>query len=237
MFERFTDSARQVVIAAQAEARSLKHAYIGTEHILLGLLHEGGVAAAALAALGVDLAATRAQVIEVVGQGSEVPSRQLPFTPMAKKTLEQALREALGLGHSYIGTEHLLLGLSRIPDGVAARILADHEVTTNELVIEVSRLIARRQGRTELWVAGRWVEPESPEAITQDEEIEPWLRSLTVGQLLDTVAAAKTKAIEETDFERAAALRNLERGLQRLLIAVQQAEPPEDTDRQDTGSR
>ena len=124
MFKRFTDRARRVVVLAQEEARMLNHNYIGTEHILLGLIHEGeGVAAKALESLGVSLDAVRAQVEEIIGQGQQIPSGHIPFTPRAKKVMELSLREALQLGHDYIGTEHILLGLIREGDGVAAQVL------------------------------------------------------------------------------------------------------------------
>ena len=124
MFERFTDRARRVVVLAQEEARMLSHNYIGTEHILLGLIHEGeGVAAKALESLDIPLEAVRAQVEEIIGQGQQAPSGHIPFTPRAKKVLELSLREALQLGHSYIGTEHILLGLIREGEGVAAQVL------------------------------------------------------------------------------------------------------------------
>jgi ATP-dependent Clp protease ATP-binding subunit ClpC len=114
MFERFTDRARQVVALAQEEARMLNHDYIGTEHILLGLIHEGdGVAARSLESLGISLDAVRQQVQEIIGRGQQAPSGHIPFTPRAKKVLELSLREALQLGHNYIGTEHILLGLLR----------------------------------------------------------------------------------------------------------------------------
>jgi len=124
MFERFTDRARRVVVLAQEEARLLNHNYIGTEHILLGLIHEGeGVAAKALESLGISLEAVREQVEELIGQGQSSPSGHIPFTPRAKKVLELSLREALQLGHNYIGTEHILLGLIREGEGVAAQVL------------------------------------------------------------------------------------------------------------------
>jgi hypothetical protein len=124
MFERFTDRARRVVVLAQEEARLLNHNYIGTEHILLGLIHEGeGVAAKALESLGISLEAVRAQVEEIIGQGQSAPTGHIPFTPRAKKVLELSLREALALNHNYIGTEHILLGLVREGEGVAAQVL------------------------------------------------------------------------------------------------------------------
>jgi ATP-dependent Clp protease ATP-binding subunit ClpA len=124
MFERFTDRARRVVVLAQEEARMLNHNYIGTEHILLGLIHEGeGVAAKALESLGIALEGVRQQVEEIIGQGQQAPSGHIPFTPRAKKVLELSLREALGFGHNYIGTEHILLGVVREGEGVAMAVL------------------------------------------------------------------------------------------------------------------
>jgi Clp amino terminal domain, pathogenicity island component len=124
MFERFTDRARRVVVLAQEEARLLNHNYIGTEHILLGLIHEGeGVAARALESLDISLEAVRAEIKQIIGQGEQRPGAHIPFTPRAKKVLELSLREALELGHNYIGTEHILLGLIREGQGVAAQVL------------------------------------------------------------------------------------------------------------------
>jgi ATP-dependent Clp protease ATP-binding subunit ClpC len=124
LFERFTDRARRVVVLAQEEARLLNHNYIGTEHILLGLLNEGeGIAAKALESLGINLSGVREQVVEIIGQGQQAPTGHIPFTPRAKKVLELSLREALQLGHNYIGTEHILLGLIREGEGVAAQVL------------------------------------------------------------------------------------------------------------------
>jgi Clp amino terminal domain, pathogenicity island component len=124
MFERFTDRARRVVVLSQEEAVGLKHNYIGTEHLLLGLIREReGVAAKALESLGISLEAVRAEVEEIIGEGQTTPGGQIPFTPRAKKVLELSLREALQLGHNYIGTEHILLGLVREGEGVAAQVL------------------------------------------------------------------------------------------------------------------
>jgi ATP-dependent Clp protease ATP-binding subunit ClpC len=124
MFERFTDRARRVVVLAQEEARMLNHNYIGTEHLLLGLIHEGeGVAAKALESMNISLEAVRSQVEDIIGQGQAAPTGHIPFTPRAKKVLELSLREALQLGHNYIGTEHILLGLIREGEGVAAQVL------------------------------------------------------------------------------------------------------------------
>ena len=152
MFERFTERARQVVVLAQEEARTLKHNYIGTEHILLGLLREEeGLAARVLESLDITVERVRAQVMRIVGSGEEVTSGQIPFTPRAKKVLELALREALSLGHNYIGTEHILLGLVRENEGVAARILLDFDADSEKIRNEVIRMLSgpggRRQGR------------------------------------------------------------------------------------------
>ena len=151
MFERFTERARQVVVLAQEEARTLKHNYIGTEHILLGLLREEeGLAARVLESLDITTERVRAQVVRIVGSGEEVTSGQIPFTPRAKKVLELALREALSLGHNYIGTEHILLGLVRENEGVAARILLDFDADSEKIRNEVIRMLSgpggRRQG-------------------------------------------------------------------------------------------
>ncbi len=148
MFERFTERARQVVVLAQEEARTLKHNYIGTEHILLGLLREEeGLAARVLEGLEITVEEVRAQVIRIVGSGEEVTSGQIPFTPRAKKVLELALREALSLGHNYIGTEHILLGLVRENEGVAARILADFDADSEKIRNEIIRMLSGPGGR------------------------------------------------------------------------------------------
>ena len=148
MFERFTERARQVVVLAQEEARILKHNYIGTEHILLGLLREEeGLAARVLESLDITVERVRAQVVRIVGSGEEVTSGQIPFTPRAKKVLELALREALSLGHNYIGTEHILLGLVRENEGVAARILLDFDADSEKIRNEVIRMLSGPGGR------------------------------------------------------------------------------------------
>ena len=144
MFERFTERARQVVVLAQDEARALKHNYIGTEHILLGLLREEeGLAARVLESLDITVEEVRAQVARIVGQGDEVTTGQIPFTPRAKKVLELALREALSLGHNYIGTEHILLGLVRENEGVAARILLDFDADAEKIRGELGRALSQ----------------------------------------------------------------------------------------------
>ncbi len=148
MFERFTDRARRVVVLAQEEARMLNHNYIGTEHILLGLIHEGeGVAAKALESLGISLEAVRQQVEEIIGQGQQAPSGHIPFTPRAKKVLELSLREALQLGHNYIGTEHILLGLIREGEGVAAQVLVKLGADLNRVRQQVIQLLHGYQGK------------------------------------------------------------------------------------------
>ena len=148
MFERWTDRARRVVVLAQEEARMLNHNYIGTEHILLGLIHEGeGVAAKGLESLGISLEAVRAQVEEIIGQGQQAPSGHIPFTPRAKKVLELSLREALQLGHNYIGTEHILLGLIREGEGVAAQVLVKLGADLNRVRQQVIQLLSGYQGK------------------------------------------------------------------------------------------
>jgi ATP-dependent Clp protease ATP-binding subunit ClpC len=155
MFERFTERARQVVVLAQEEARTLKHNYIGTEHILLGLLREEeGLAARVLESLEITTERVRAQVVRIVGSGEEVTSGQIPFTPRAKKVLELALREALSLGHNYIGTEHILLGLVRENEGVAARILLDFDADSEKIRSEVIRMLSGPGGRQRTGSAG-----------------------------------------------------------------------------------
>jgi ATP-dependent Clp protease ATP-binding subunit ClpC len=155
MFERFTDRARRVVVLAQEEARMLNHNYIGTEHILLGLIHEGeGVAAKALESLGISLEGVRQQVEEIIGQGQQAPSGHIPFTPRAKKVLELSLREALQLGHNYIGTEHILLGLIREGEGVAAQVLVKLGADLNRVRQQVIQLLSGYQGKQEATAGG-----------------------------------------------------------------------------------
>jgi ATP-dependent Clp protease ATP-binding subunit ClpC len=179
LFERFTERARQVVVLAQDEARALKHNYIGTEHILLGLLREEeGLAARVLESLDITVEEVRAQVARIVGQGDEVTTGQIPFTPRAKKVLELALREALSLGHNYIGTEHILLGLVRENEGVAARILLDFDADAEKIRNEIIRMLSgprsppvrreRRSGREdEELEAARPVRPQPDEGCVE----------------------------------------------------------------------
>ena len=211
MFERFTERARQVVVLAQDEARALKHNYIGTEHILLGLLREEeGLAARVLESLDITVEEVRAQVARIVGQGDEVTTGQIPFTPRAKKVLELALREGLSLGHSYIGTEHILLGLVRENEGVAARILLDFDADAEKIRNGVIRMLS----------GGREVKPlpaSPPVAVEVIVELE-------------RLRQEKEVAIEAQRFEEAAGLRNRERVLGSAAQALEvawRARPPE----------
>jgi ATP-dependent Clp protease ATP-binding subunit ClpC len=174
MFERFTDRARRVVVLAQEEARMLNHNYVGTEHILLGLIHEGkGVAAKALESLGISLEAVRQQVEEIIGQGQSAPSGHIPFTPRAKKVLELSLREALQLDQDYIGTEHILLGLIREGEGVAAQVLVRLGADLNRVRLEVIRLVGGHQGKA----AGGSAAGEAGEEIVRRRRVarDPWI--------------------------------------------------------------
>src|SRR5476651_2410061 len=166
MFERFTDRARRVVVLAQEEAKMLNHNYIGTEHILLGLIHEGeGVAAKALESLGISLDAVREQVLDNIGQGQQQPTGHIPFTPRAKKVLELSLREALQLGHNYIGTEHILLGLIREGEGVAAQVLVKLGADLNKVRQQVIQLLSGYQGKEAVAVGGNDATPDKGSQI------------------------------------------------------------------------
>ena len=151
MFERFTDRARRVVVLAQEEARMLNHNYIGTEHILLGLIHEGeGVAAKSLESLGISLEGVRSQVEEIIGQGQQAPSGPIPFTPRAKRVLELCQEAAKELRHNYIGTEHLLLGLIREEQGLAASVLKELGLVLEEVRAEVLEILGADPGEVEM---------------------------------------------------------------------------------------
>ncbi|MCT3015087.1 MAG: ATP-dependent Clp protease ATP-binding subunit [Propionibacterium freudenreichii] len=180
MFERFTDRARRVIVLAQDEAKMLNHNYIGTEHILLGLIHEGeGVAAKALEQMGISLEAVREQVIEIIGQGSTPPTGHIPFTPRAKKVLEYSLREALQMNHSYIGTEHILLGLIREGEGVAAQVLIKLGADLNRVRTTVLRLLSgyQEEGGGQPATAGA---PEmGPGTSTNNGALDQFGRNLT----------------------------------------------------------
>jgi hypothetical protein len=196
VFERFTETARQVVVLAQEEASALKHNYIGTEHILLGLLRvEKGLAARVLYGLDVTLEEARAQVRRVVGEGDTAATwGEIPFTPRAKTVLELALREALTLGHNYIGTEHILLGLVRENEGVAAEILRDFDVDAETVRMKI------------LAVLGGAGTSRRYDVMTLEPPPE-------LADEIETVRREKEEALEAQDFEKAAALRAREREL------------------------
>src|SRR5215468_3970262 len=193
MFERFTDRARRVVVLAQEEARMLDHGYIGTEHLLLGLIHEGeGVAAKTLEAMGISLDAVRQQVETTIGRGEEAPSGHIPFTPRAKRVLELSLRESGQLGHNYIGTEHILLGLIREGEGVAAQVLVKLGADPNRVRQLVVQLLHGHGA-----------------------EDRPKPRGMRAGVIEDVLARldsmdGRLAAIERQDFETAATLRDAE---------------------------
>jgi ATP-dependent Clp protease ATP-binding subunit ClpA len=167
MFEKFSDRARRVVVLSQEEARLLNHDYIGTEHILLGLVHEGeGIAARALGSLNIGLDAVRREVEEIVSPGGSPPSEHIPFTPRAKKVLELSLREAIQLGHNYIGTEHILLGLLREGEGVACQVLVNLGASLPKVRARVLQLAAESTREA----PGGWVfRPSSELAAVLDE--------------------------------------------------------------------
>jgi ATP-dependent Clp protease ATP-binding subunit ClpA len=202
VFERFTDRARRAIVLAQEEARLLNHDYVGTEHLLLGLAHEGqGVAARALESLGISLEAVRAQVEAVLGRGERAPSGHLPFTPRAKKVLELTLREALELRHDYIGTEHILLGLIREGEGVAAQVLVQLGADLRRARRQVVQLLSGHAGSVEAGARTRLVRMSVPDDLREAEE------------QLAGVRREKQAAIDAEEFDRAAALRDKERQL------------------------
>ena len=232
MFERFTDRARRVVVLAQEEARMLNHNYIGTEHLLLGLIHEGeGVAAQALESLGVGLKTARQQVEETVGRGQQAAPERIPLTPRAKKVLELSLREALQLGHHYIGTEHILLGLIREGDGMAARVLAALGTDLNRVRQQVIQLLHGSQGRQPASGRGARQRPPGgrqrgllPEILDRVESIDSQLSAMgqrlgagpetdDLDQQIGQARRGKEAAAGEEDYESAAALRDRERQL------------------------
>ena len=202
MFERFTDRARRVVVLAQEEARLLNHNYIGTEHMLLGLIHEGeGVAAKALDSLGISLEAVRAQVEEIIGQGQSAPTGHIPFTPRSKKVFELSLREALQLGHNYIGTEHILLGLVREGEGVAAQVLVKLGADLARVRQQVIQVLRGYAGGEDVGTRMRLVRITVPDDLGEAEE------------QLAQVRREKIAAIDRGDFEQAAGLRDKEKQL------------------------
>jgi ATP-dependent Clp protease ATP-binding subunit ClpC len=194
VFERFTERARQVVVLAQEEARILKHNYIGTEHILLGLLREEeGLAARVLESLDITVERVRAQVVRIVGSGEEVTSGQIPFTPRAKKVLELALREALSLGHNYIGTEHILLGLVRENEGVAARILLDFDADSEKIRNEVIRMLSGPGGRRQGQGGGGGAQGEGKKSSKLLDQFGRNLTRLAAEGKLDPVVGRETE--------------------------------------------
>ena len=229
VFERFTDRARRGVVLAQDEARMLNHDYIGTEHLLLGLIGEGeGVAARALESLGISLDAVRQQVEQVIGRGEQAPSGHIPFTPRAKKVMELALREANDLGHSYIGTEHILLGLIREGDGVAAGVLTGLGADRPRVRQQVTQLLGGRAGKGAPGAGSRLgkrartrlLEDALAQIGSLDQRlaaIERWVGMRPdLDDLDEKIAQArreKEAAIDTQDFEAAAALRDKEKDL------------------------
>ena len=207
MFERFTERARQVVVHAQDESRALKHNYIGTEHLLLGLLREEeGLAAQVLDAHGMTVEELRAQVARIVGEGDEVTHGQIPFTPRAKRVLELSLCEAARLGHNYVGTEHVLLGLAREDDGLAAMMLLDYGLDGDAIRAAVEGVL--RGGKVEVGMP-RGLTPSEREAGAGESEL---------AAELERIRGEKADAIEADEFERAARLRDEERRLRRRLL-------------------
>ena len=229
VFERFTDRARRVVVLAQDEARMLNHDYIGTEHLLLGLIGEGeGVAARALESLGISLDALRQQVEQVIGRGQQAPSGHIPFTPRAKKVMELALREANDLGHSYIGTEHILLGLIREGDGVAAGVLTGLGADRPQVRQQVTQLLGGRAGKGAPGAGSRLgkrartrlLEDALAQIGSLDQRlaaIERWVGMRPdlddLDEKIAQVRREKEAAIDTQDFEAAAALRDKEKDL------------------------
>jgi ATP-dependent Clp protease ATP-binding subunit ClpA len=214
VFERFTDRARRVVVLAQEEARLLNHNYIGTEHLLLGLLHQG-VAAKALQALGISLEAVRAEVEAIIGQGQWAPTGHIPFTPRAKKVLELSLREAKQLRHNYIGTEHIMLGLIREGEGVAAQVLVKLGADLSRVRQQVIQLLSGYAGAEataeQAGARTRLVRMTVPEELREAEE------------QLAQVQREKEAAIDAEDFEQAAALRDTEKQLLTRLAERERA--------------
>jgi ATP-dependent Clp protease ATP-binding subunit ClpC len=221
MFERFTQRARRVVVLAQEEARMLSHNYIGTEHILLGLIREGeGVAAKALESLGISLEGVRQQVETIIGRGQQAPSGHIPFTPRAKKVLELSLREAQQLGHNYIGTEHILLGLIREGSGVAAQVLVKLGADLNRTRQQVVQLLHGHQGED---VTGEGLPlPDDPLTLADSLDrrlaaIERWVGLRPdlddLDQEIARVRREKEAAIDRQEFEASAALRDQEKQL------------------------
>jgi ATP-dependent Clp protease ATP-binding subunit ClpC len=223
MLERFTDQARRVVVMAEEEARMLDHNWIGTEHLLLGVLREGdGVAARALGSLGISLPPVRQQVEEIIGPSQQVPAEHIPFTPRSKKVLELSLREALQLGHDRVGTGHILLGLVREGDGVAAQVLVRLGADLNQVrqqVIELLSDLRPQSGRRPprevtpvLWMQARLdLFGSRLAAVEQRVGIGPDTGDLD--EQIAQVRREKESAVDARDFEQAAERRNREKEL------------------------
>jgi ATP-dependent Clp protease ATP-binding subunit ClpC len=229
MFERFTDRSRRVIVLAQEEARMLDHGWIGTEHILLGLIREGdGHAARALEALGISLDAVRQQVEAFIGRGQQAPSGHIPFTPRAKKVLELSLRESLQLGHGYIGTEHILLGLIREVDGVAAQVLVVLGADLDRVRQQVIQLLRQDPGQ-DVESAGSHPGEREPAGLPDDAlarfdaldrrltALERWVIMQPdledLDQEIAKVRRDKEAAVDRRDFKAARALRDKEKQL------------------------
>ena len=225
MFERFTDRARRVVVLAQEEARMLDHGYIGTEHLLLGLVHEGeGVAAKALEAMGINLEAVREQVETIIGRGEHTESGHIPFTPRAKRVLELSLRESSQLGHNYIGTEHILLGLVREGDGVAAQVLVKLGADLNRVRQQVIQQLHGHPGESRVRIARGARRGEVEDVLARIDSMDERLTAIErwvgmgpdvpdLDQDLARLRREKEAAIDAQDFETAAALRDKEKQL------------------------
>jgi ATP-dependent Clp protease ATP-binding subunit ClpC len=230
MFERFTDRSRRVVVLAQEEARMLNHGYIGTEHLLLGLIHEGqGVAAEALEAMGISLEAVRQQIETIIGRGKEPASGHIPFTPRAKRVLELSLRESSQLGHDYIGTEHILLGLIREGHGVAAQVLVALGADLNRVRQQVIKVLHGHAGQGPPGERGSQKPRGRRGGVIDDvlariDSVDQRLAAIEryvgmgprvheVGQDLAQLRHDKESAIDAQDFETAAALRDKEKQL------------------------
>jgi hypothetical protein len=230
MFERFTDRARRVIVLAQEEARMLNHNYIGTEHILLGLVREGeGVAAEALESLGISLDAVRQQVEEIIGQGQHAPSGHIPFTPRAKKVLELSLREALQLGHNYIGTEHILLGLIREGDGVAAQVLVKLGADLNRVRPRVIELTSGQQPdprpaqeSVPLADIQARLAAIADRLATVEQQVGTAADTSDLDAQIDTVRGERHAAADAQEYEQAASLRDREKELLAAKVARQE---------------
>jgi hypothetical protein len=223
MFERFTDRARQVVVLAQEEARMLNHNYIGTEHILLGLIHEGeGVAARSLESLGISLEVVRQQVEEIIGQGQQAPVGHIPFTPRAKKVLELSLREALQLGHNYIGTEHILLGLICEGEGVAAQVLVKLGADLNRVRQQVIELLHGKgpelaapapRERTLLSRLQARLDAVETRLAAIEQRVGTGPDTTGLDEQIERVRGERQAAADAQEYEQAASLRDQEKRL------------------------